>query len=97
MDPEAFEASAAARNTARPSLWPLLTALGATTVTLGLITNRTFFMLGMAAILAGGLGWLVQAWSERASADRAFNQRARNTPGRPDRAADRRLRSAPAS
>jgi hypothetical protein len=78
MEPEAFEASAAARSSARPSLWPLLTALGATTVTLGLITNRTFFILGMAAITAGGLGWLVQAWSERASADRTFNQRARN-------------------
>lgn len=78
MDPDSFEASAAARNTARPSLWPLLTALGATTVTLGLITNRTYFVLGMAAIVAGGLGWLVQSWSERASADRAFNARARN-------------------
>lgn len=78
MEPEGFEASAAARNSARPSLWPLLVALGATTVTLGLITNRAFFILGMAAIVAGGLGWLVQAWSERASADRAFNKRARN-------------------
>src|ERR671910_218523 len=79
MEPEAFEASAAARSSARPSLWPLLAALGATTVTLGLITNRTFFVLGMAAITAGGLGWLVQAWSERASADLRFNRRARNT------------------
>jgi hypothetical protein len=78
MDPESFEASAAARNSAHPSPWPLFTALGATTVTLGLITNRTFFVLGMAAIAAGGLGWLVQAWSERASTDRAFNKRARN-------------------
>src|SRR5690242_11042072 len=54
MDPEAFEASAAARSAARPSIWPLLVALGATTVTLGLVTNRTFFTLGMAAITAGG-------------------------------------------
>jgi hypothetical protein len=79
MEPEAFEASAAARNGARPSLWPLLVAVGATTVTLGLITNRTFFVLGMAAITAGGAGWLVQSWSERASADSAYNKRARNT------------------
>ena len=78
MDPEAFEASAAARNAARPSLWPLLVALGATTVTLGLVTSRSFFVLGMAAITAGGAGWLVQSWSERASADPAFNRRARN-------------------
>src|SRR4051794_10454396 len=78
MDPEAFEASAAARNAARPSLWPLLVAIGATTVTLGLVTSRSFFVLGMAAITAGGAGWLVQAWSERASADPVFNRRARN-------------------
>ena len=89
MDPEAFEASAAARNSARASLWPLLTALGATTVTLGLITNRTFFILGMAAITAGGLGWLVQAWSERASADRSLQQACPQHADRPDRAADR--------
>jgi hypothetical protein len=78
MDTEAFESSAAARDTAQPSLWPLLVALGGTTVTLGLITNRTFFVLGIAAIAAGGLGWLVQAWSERASANPAYNKRARN-------------------
>jgi hypothetical protein len=77
MDHEAFDSSAAARASARPSIWPLLIGLGATTIALGLITNRTFFILGVAAIVGGGLGWLVQCWSERVSADRGYNRRAR--------------------
>jgi hypothetical protein len=77
MDHEAFATSPAARASAGPSAWPLLLALGATTVTLGLVTNRTFFILGVAAVLAGGLGWLVQAWSEQVSVDRGYNRRAR--------------------
>jgi hypothetical protein len=78
MDHGAFEASAAARNSAQPTLWPLLIGLAGTTITLGLITNRTFFILGVAALLAGGLGWLVQNWSEQRSVDPTFNSRARN-------------------
>jgi hypothetical protein len=75
---DGFESAAAAQATARPSLWPLLVALGATTVTLGLVTNRTFFVLGMIAILAGAVEWMIQGWSERASADRAYNAGARD-------------------
>ncbi len=76
MDHEAFAASPAARASADPSVWPLFVGLGATTLTLGLITNRTFFILGVITIFAGGLGWLVQSWSERVSADRGYNRRA---------------------
>jgi hypothetical protein len=79
MDHDAFESSAAARASARPTLWPLLVGLAGTTITLGLITNRTFFIIGVAALLAGGLGWLVQNWSEQTSVDEGFNSRARNT------------------
>jgi hypothetical protein len=78
MDHGAFEASAAAQATARPSLWPLLVALGATSVTLGLVTTRAFFILGFIAILAGTIEWLLQGWSERASADVAYNADVRN-------------------
>ncbi len=77
-DHESFESAAAAQATARPSLWPLLVALGATTVTLGLATYQAIFMLGMVAILAGTIEWLVQGWSERASADRSYNAQARD-------------------
>ncbi|NNE11031.1 MAG: hypothetical protein HKN41_02175 [Ilumatobacter sp.] len=78
MDHEAFEASAAAQATARPSLWPLLVALGATTLTLGLVTTRAFFIVGLIAIIAGALEWMFQGWSERASADEHFNAEVRD-------------------
>lgn len=78
MDHESFESSAAAQATARPSLWPVLTALGATMITLGLATFPAIFVLGVIALVAGVAEWLVQGWSERASADRRFNSEARN-------------------
>jgi hypothetical protein len=78
MDADSFESAAAAQATARPSLWPLLVGLGATTVTLGLVTYRAIFILGLAALIAGALEWMIQGWSERASADRSFNADARD-------------------
>ena len=78
MDHDAFVASAAAQATARPSLWPLLVALGATTLTLGLVTTRAFFIVGLIAIIAGALEWIFQGWSERASADEGFNTEVRD-------------------
>lgn len=78
MDHDSFEASAAAQATARPSLWPLLVALGATTLTLGLVTVRAIFVVGLIATIAGAIEWLIQGWSERASADLAYNAKARD-------------------
>lgn len=78
MDHDAFESSAAAQATARPSLWPLLVALGATTLTLGLVTTRAFFIVGLVAMIAGAIEWLFQGWSERASADERYNADVRN-------------------
>jgi hypothetical protein len=78
MDTEAFEASPAAQATARRSLWPLLVAIGLTMMTLGAATLPAIFVLGIVATAAGLLEWLVQGWSERASADRRFNSAARD-------------------
>lgn len=78
MDTEAFEASAAAQATASPSLWPLLTGIGVTAMTLGLVTLPAIFIIGCIAAFAGFLEWVVQGWSERASADRGYNSHARN-------------------
>lgn len=79
MDHESFESAPAAQATARASLWPLLVAIGATSLTLGLATVPAFFVIGIIAITAGAIEWIVQGWSERASADRAFNSDVRNT------------------
>lgn len=78
MDHDAFESSAAAQATARPSLWPLLVAIGATSLTLGLVTTSAFFVVGLIVIIAGAIEWMLQGWSERASADRAYNADARD-------------------
>ena len=78
MDTAAFETSAAAQATARPSLWPLLVALGATSATLGLVTTRAFFIVGLVLILAGALEWMFQGWSERASGSEAYNAEVRD-------------------
>lgn len=78
MDHDAFATAAAAQAPARNSLWPLLIALGGVTVTLGLVTYKAIFMLGVIALIAGALEWLVQAWSERASADPRYNSDVRN-------------------
>lgn len=76
-DAGAFETSAAAQATARRSLWPLLVALGATTAAIGLVTTMAYFVVGMIVIAAGAFEWIVQGWSERISADRDFNDEAR--------------------
>jgi hypothetical protein len=78
LDPEAFEACPAAQATARRSLWPLLVGIGLTMMTLGVATLPAIFILGIVATAAGLLEWLVQGWSERASADRRFNSQARD-------------------
>jgi hypothetical protein len=77
-EPESFASSAAAQASARPTLWPLLAAIGATMVALGLVTYPAIFVLGMVAILAATLEWLVQGWSERASKSAEFNAQARD-------------------
>lgn len=76
-DPGAFEVSAAAQAAARPSVWPLLVALGATAVTVGLTTYEPIVIVGLIALIAGAIEWVVQAWSERASADPSYNADAR--------------------
>ncbi len=78
MEPASFETAPAAQATARSSLWPLLVGIGATSLTLGLATVPAFFVIGIIAIAAGALEWIIQGWSERASADRAFNSEVRD-------------------
>ena len=72
-------ASPGAQATALPSLWPLLMGLGVTTVALGLVTNRSFFIVGWVVIVAATIEWMIQGWSERASASDAYNNDARDT------------------
>lgn len=78
LDEASFSSSAAAQASARPSLWPLLAGLAATTITLGLVTTTAFFVVGVVLLLAAAVEWLVQGWSERASKDPAYNAEVRD-------------------
>lgn len=60
------------------SIWPLIFALGAGVVTVGLVTQQTFVTVGLVILLASGAEWTAHAWSERASADATYNAEVRS-------------------
>ena len=77
-EPDTFDGAAA--NTARPgaSMWPFALGLAVTTMTLGLVTYPAIFILGAILFVAGIAEWILQAWSERASADASHNAEVRS-------------------
>jgi len=62
-----------------PSLWPLAGALSVAIALIGLVSDRMLFLLGGILALATLIEWVVQAWSDRASADPRFNAEIRDT------------------
>jgi len=77
-EPDTFDGAAA--NAARPgaSMWPFALGLAVTTMTLGLVTYPAIFILGAILFVAGIAEWILQAWSERASADASHNAEVRS-------------------
>ena len=69
----AADAVEAASHAPGSSFWPLVFALGAAVVLLGLTTHPIVFVLGIAVLVGGGVEWTVQNWAERASADGTYN------------------------
>ncbi|MGE0877235.1 MAG: hypothetical protein AB7L13_02120 [Acidimicrobiia bacterium] len=65
------------------SAWPLLGALGAAIVVLGIILDRRLFLVGVALLTLVAIEWAVQAWADRASGDPVYNAKARNKLMRP--------------
>jgi hypothetical protein len=72
-DPAGATESAAARRAPMPSIWPVIGALGGVLVVLGLITYPVVFVFGIVTLLAAVVEWMLEAWSERASASQQFN------------------------
>lgn len=58
-------------------MWPVVAAGAAALLLVGTITSPIVFVLGIVAVLAAFVEWVIQAWSDRASADPAFNAAAR--------------------
>ena len=77
MDTDAHATAPAARRPPGASLWPLTAGLGPTMVTVGVVTFQAITVLGLIVLLAATAEWMVQAWSERASADQAYNTEVR--------------------
>ncbi len=55
------------------SIWPMVFAVGAAAVLLGLVTQQSIFTIGIIVLLAAGAQWAVQAWAESASNDSTTN------------------------
>jgi hypothetical protein len=55
------------------SMWPVATAVGIGLLAVGAVTKPIVFKIAIVVVLASLVEWLVQAWSERASSDPAYN------------------------
>jgi len=69
MDTTAIATSDAATEPPGSSIWPMVFAVGATVVLVGLVTQQTVFTIGLVIVAAAGAQWMVQAWAEAATAD----------------------------
>lgn len=58
--------------------WPALGAVGLAVAAVGLATGSLLLYLGLLLVVAAGIEWMVQAWSERVTADPARNRELRN-------------------
>lgn len=68
------EAVEAATGPVPSGFWPIVLALGAAVVLLGMATTPVVFVLGIAVLVGGGVEWTIQSWADRASADHRYNQ-----------------------
>lgn len=67
------ETTAATLDTPTASMWPLVGAAGFALLLVGTITTPIVFIFGIVAMLTSLVEWTVQAWSESASGDSAYN------------------------
>lgn len=77
MDEVAVRTSAAAAVPPGQSMWPLVGAVGAVLLLVGVITDARWFIAGLVVIAVAIAEWTVRAWSERASGDAAYNEEVR--------------------
>lgn len=77
MDHDAFASAGASDASARRSLWPIMLGAGVVAVSVGLITNAAIVVVGLVLVVASAVEWMVQTWSERASAEAGYNKKVR--------------------
>ncbi len=65
--------SAAAQRPVGSSMWPLIGAVGVAGLAIGAVSKPVVFKVALVVVLAAVVEWMVQGWSERASADPQYN------------------------
>lgn len=55
------------------SMWPVIAAVAVGAIAVGAQSKPIVFKAGVVVLLAAAVEWMVQGWSERASADPAYN------------------------
>ena len=73
MDTPGIARSAAAQPAPANSMWPLIGGAGAAVLALGFVVGKAITWLGIIILLVTIFEWMVQSWSERASADPVYN------------------------
>jgi len=73
MSENATVESPAAQPPVGRSMWPLFAAVAVGAIAVGAQSKPIVFKAGIVVLLAAVVEWMVQGWSERASADPAYN------------------------
>lgn len=73
MQEDIEHTSAAAQRPVRSSMWPLVAAVGVGGLIVGAVSRPVVFKVAVVVLLAAIVEWMVQGWSERASADDTYN------------------------
>ena len=60
------------------SVWPVVAALGAALVAVGVASFPVVVVFGLIALFAATVEWMIHSWSDRASADTAYNANVRS-------------------
>jgi hypothetical protein len=74
MDTSGIESTPAAHFSPTQSMWPLVGAIGAALLPVGLIAGKAVTWLAIIVLLIATVEWMVQSWSEGASSDVAYNR-----------------------
>ena len=69
--------SAAAQAPVGRSMWPMVASVGVAGLVVGAVSKPVVFKVSLVVVLAAAVEWMVQGWSERASADAAYNAEVR--------------------
>ncbi len=73
LQPGAQHTAAAAQRPVGGSVWPLVAAVSLGGVVVGTISKPVVFKVSVGILLVATIEWMVQGWSERASADAGYN------------------------